>query len=298
MTSPRPRRRWSAGAASRCGGRSPTRFALPSAAAISPTGCRPKRRSQRASASTAIRCAAPLPHWSRKACCAPSRGAAPSSRRASASPIRSDRARDFRKGWQGQARERRGMLLGSLRRAGRRARGRRAEACPKAPMSFAWRPSARPTAGGFRAPPAISTLARFAGIDKVYAASGSITAAFREFGVDDYFRRSTMVSARHAGAGGSRRSQACRRAPSCSSRVYVNVDPDGLPVQFSETRFAADWSSCRSAEELPRRSACSTVSRILELARRAWRAANGPAPNGPTPPNWARPLEISEKISQ
>ena len=40
--------------------------------------------------------------------------------------------------------------------------------------------------------------ARFAGFEKAYAETRSITASFREFGVDDYLRRSTIVSARHA----------------------------------------------------------------------------------------------------
>lgn len=39
---------------------------------------------------------------------------------------------------------------------------------------------------------------RFEGFAKAYAETGSITAALRRYGVDDYLRRSTILSARHA----------------------------------------------------------------------------------------------------
>ena len=81
--------------------------------------------------------------------------------------------------------------------------------------------------------------ARFAGIEKAYADSGSITIALKSFGISDYFRRSTLISARHASAADL---ADLRLSPGAIVlvTVYVNVDPDGVPVQFSETRFAAD----------------------------------------------------------
>jgi len=80
---------------------------------------------------------------------------------------------------------------------------------------------------------------RFAGFAKAYRKSGSITAAFREFGVDDYFRRSTIVSARHADAADL---ADLKLSPGAIVLVAVaiNVDPEGRPIQYAETRFAAD----------------------------------------------------------
>ena len=80
---------------------------------------------------------------------------------------------------------------------------------------------------------------RFAGIDKAYAETGSITAALQRFDVSDYLRRQTLISATHATAADL---GDLRLSPGAIvlTTVYVNVDPDGVPVQFSETRFAAD----------------------------------------------------------
>ena len=57
--------------------------------------------------------------------------------------------------------------------------------------------------------------------------------------MSDYFRRSTNVSARHATASDL---ADLRLSPGAIVLVttYVNVDPDEAPVQYSETRFAAD----------------------------------------------------------
>src|SRR5438132_1119271 len=56
--------------------------------------CRPRSCWPSATASTVIRCAAPLPRWCRKGWCGPIRGAVPSFCRASACPIRSARHAD------------------------------------------------------------------------------------------------------------------------------------------------------------------------------------------------------------
>ncbi|MGO4843153.1 UTRA domain-containing protein, partial [Rhizobiaceae sp. 2RAB30] len=75
--------------------------------------------------------------------------------------------------------------------------------------------------------------------ETAYAETGSITLAFRRFGVDDYFRKSTFVSARHADAADL---ADLKLSPGAIVLVAVaiNVDTDGRPIQFSETRFAAD----------------------------------------------------------
>ena len=80
---------------------------------------------------------------------------------------------------------------------------------------------------------------RFAGFAKAYAETSSITASFKQFGIDDYFRHSTLVSARHADAADL---ADLKLSPGAIVLVAVaiNVDPEGKPIQFAETRFAAD----------------------------------------------------------
>ncbi len=80
---------------------------------------------------------------------------------------------------------------------------------------------------------------RFAGFAKLYASTGSITASFKAFGIDDYFRHSTLVSARHADTADL---ADLKLSPGAIVLVAVaiNVDAEGKPIQFAETRFAAD----------------------------------------------------------
>lgn len=80
---------------------------------------------------------------------------------------------------------------------------------------------------------------RFGNIEGHYAETGSITSALKAYGVPDYFRRSTVISARHASDADLADLKLSPGAIVLVT-VYVNVDPDGKPVQFSETRFAAD----------------------------------------------------------
>jgi GntR family phosphonate transport system transcriptional regulator len=81
--------------------------------------------------------------------------------------------------------------------------------------------------------------ARFEGFAEAFAETGSVTLAYRRFGVDDYFRKSTTVSARHADTDDLARMKLAPGAIVLVA-VAVNVDGDGRPIQFSETRFAAD----------------------------------------------------------
>jgi GntR family phosphonate transport system transcriptional regulator len=80
--------------------------------------------------------------------------------------------------------------------------------------------------------------ARFEGLEEIFADTRSITASFKKFGIDDYLRRSTLVSARHADAADL---ADLRLSPGSIVLVTVAVNDDlgGVPVQFSETRFAA-----------------------------------------------------------
>lgn len=81
--------------------------------------------------------------------------------------------------------------------------------------------------------------ARFPGFADAYDRTRSITLSFQRYGVDDYFRDSTLVTARHADAADL---ADLRLSPGAIVLVAVaiNVDTQGRPIQFAETRFAAD----------------------------------------------------------
>lgn len=82
-------------------------------------------------------------------------------------------------------------------------------------------------------------LPRFAGFDRHFAATGSITRAFAACGVTDYARASTRISARPCGP------EEAARLELAPGRILlvidsINVDPDGHPVQATRSLFAAD----------------------------------------------------------
>ncbi len=68
--------------------------------------------------------------------------------------------------------------------------------------------------------------------------TGSITAALREHGIDDYVRASTVVGARHATAD---EAEVLAIRPGAIVLVAEALDtlPDGTPLQYLVTRFAA-----------------------------------------------------------
>jgi GntR family phosphonate transport system transcriptional regulator len=81
---------------------------------------------------------------------------------------------------------------------------------------------------------------RVPGLAARYSDTGSITAALRATGIDDYVRASTIVGARHASA-----AEAADLGLSVGSVVLVtrSLDTltDGTPLQVGFTRFAADY---------------------------------------------------------
>ena len=90
---------------------------------------------------------------------------------------------------------------------------------------------------------------RFAGIEAAMAETGSITASLKRFGINDYLRQSTVLSARHADAGDL---AALDLQPGAIVLVTaaVNVTLDGQPIQFAESRFPAERVELRlSANE-------------------------------------------------
>ncbi len=82
-------------------------------------------------------------------------------------------------------------------------------------------------------------LPRFAGIADAYQRSGSTTKALRACGVADYLRAETRVSARLAA------SDEARWLDLPPGRIVltvdsINVDTDGVPIQFTLALFAAE----------------------------------------------------------
>lgn len=82
--------------------------------------------------------------------------------------------------------------------------------------------------------------ARFVGLPAVYRRLRSVTRTLEEFGVTDYERKHTRVSARLPDAHTAR----LMRQPANRPLLYVqsiNTDTRGMPVQYGITRFSGDW---------------------------------------------------------
>ncbi|MBE1162164.1 phosphonate metabolism transcriptional regulator PhnF [Dyella acidiphila] len=81
---------------------------------------------------------------------------------------------------------------------------------------------------------------RFNGLPAVYRRLQSVTRTLNEFGVNDYERKHTRVSARLPDATTARLMQ----QPASRPVLYVqsiNADTRGVPVQYGITRFSGDW---------------------------------------------------------
>lgn len=81
--------------------------------------------------------------------------------------------------------------------------------------------------------------ARFPDLPQALAQSGSVTAALAAAGVADYTRFSTRLTAKAATATQALHLRIAEGAPILRS-VGVNVDTDGLPVEYGRTWFAGD----------------------------------------------------------
>jgi GntR family phosphonate transport system transcriptional regulator len=82
--------------------------------------------------------------------------------------------------------------------------------------------------------------ARFLGIVETYRQTGSVTACMARYGVKDYHRRVTGLCARLPTAEEARLLGQSRHRPVLVSES-VNVDGEGIPVEYGLTRFAGDW---------------------------------------------------------
>ncbi|MBA3038325.1 MAG: phosphonate metabolism transcriptional regulator PhnF [Alphaproteobacteria bacterium] len=80
---------------------------------------------------------------------------------------------------------------------------------------------------------------RFEQIDEAFRRTGSVTRALREYGVDDYLRAVTEVSATHAEPDDVAQLALTPGAIVLVTRA-LNTDMQGLPIQYAVTRFPAD----------------------------------------------------------
>lgn len=80
---------------------------------------------------------------------------------------------------------------------------------------------------------------RFEGFEKAVARHGAITPALAEYGVSDYTRLETRLSARLAGRRDGKLLMIAETAPVLVTDS-VNVDPDGRPIQAGEARYPAE----------------------------------------------------------
>ena len=81
--------------------------------------------------------------------------------------------------------------------------------------------------------------ARFPNLPASLRVSASVTAAFAADGLDDYLRLRTEITATAATATLAAHLRLAPGAPLIRS-VSVNVDPEGVPVEYGRTYFAGD----------------------------------------------------------
>ncbi len=80
---------------------------------------------------------------------------------------------------------------------------------------------------------------RFGGIDEAFRRTGSVTRALKAFGVEDYLRTVTEISATHAEPDDVGQLALTPGAIVLVTRA-LNTDMQGLPIQYAVTRFPAD----------------------------------------------------------
>lgn len=144
----------------------------------------------------------------------------------------------FSAGLEGQARERRSRLISHV---ATEAGGELAALLGVEASSQIWRIESVGEADGAAVSRATSFYAaeRFPDFPAVYERTGSVTAAFAEFGISDYVRLWTRIEARHADPADI---GDLRLAPGSAVLVTraLNADTQGSPIHYSVTRFAAD----------------------------------------------------------
>jgi GntR family transcriptional regulator, phosphonate transport system regulatory protein len=82
------------------------------------------------------------------------------------------------------------------------------------------------------------SLDRFPEVFAAYEAEGKITAMLKRLGVDDYFRKSTTITARMPHSYETRHLRVARMTPILCLEA-INVDAEGTPVEYGLTRFSS-----------------------------------------------------------
>lgn len=82
-------------------------------------------------------------------------------------------------------------------------------------------------------------LPRFLGFAEIFANKGSLTKAYKKFDLLDYKRKSTRILARPAD-GEEAQALDIKAGRTLLVVNFVNVDLAGVPIQATESRFAAD----------------------------------------------------------
>lgn len=80
---------------------------------------------------------------------------------------------------------------------------------------------------------------RFPGMEEAFRETGSISAALKTFGVTDYARQSTRVTARLVGREEAELLQQPQTRPVLMTES-INITPDGAPLEYGRTLFAGD----------------------------------------------------------
>ena len=144
----------------------------------------------------------------------------------------------FSQGIGEQARETRGVLLAVVDETADAEVARRLQVAPGTPvvrLETRGEADRRPVSRATNWFPAD----RFSAIGEVYRGTGSITKSFRELGLADYVRARTEITAVHAEDADLADLQLSPGAIVLVTQA-LNTDLDGVPVQYSITRFAAD----------------------------------------------------------
>lgn len=82
------------------------------------------------------------------------------------------------------------------------------------------------------------SLEQFPDVLAAYEAEGKITQMLKRLGVDDYFRKSTTITARLPNSYEMRHLRVARMTPILCLEA-INVDPQGMPVEYGLTRFSS-----------------------------------------------------------
>lgn len=81
--------------------------------------------------------------------------------------------------------------------------------------------------------------ARMPGLIDTFRRTGSLTMAYREYGVWDYFRESTRITTRLATPFEAEQLDMAPKTP-VLVMSYVNVDDEGQPIEYGITRFVGE----------------------------------------------------------